>query len=298
MIGRHAEAFLEMMTAERAAALNTQDAYRRDLDAFAGFLAGRGKAGHQADGNDLRAFLGHMARQGLAARTAARRLSCLRQFHKFLFAEGIRADDPTQTLDSPRLGRPLPKYLDEGAVGALLAAAGRRDDVAGRRTTALVELLYAAGLRVSELVSLPYAALARGQTMLVVRGKGSKERMVPLGRPAGAAVAAWLEVRQPAASRWLFPGDRRGVRHLTRNAVFKLLRRLAAAAGIPPSTLSPHVLRHSFASHLLAGGADLRSVQQMLGHADIATTQIYTHIQDERLKALVTRHHPLAFVGP
>ncbi|HIJ63307.1 MAG TPA: site-specific tyrosine recombinase XerD [Rhodospirillaceae bacterium] len=294
MIGRHAEAFLEMMTAERGAAVNTRDAYRRDLEAFDQFLVGRGRAVHQADDADLRGFLGLMARQGLAPRTAARRLSCLRQFHKFLFAEGVRDDDPSLAVDSPRLGRVLPKYLDRGGVDDLLAAAGERPGVAGRRARALVELLYATGLRVSELVCLPYAAVARDQQMLVVRGKGSKERMVPLGLPARRAVAEWLELRQPKASRWLFPGDRRGARPLTRDGVFKLLRRLAAEAGLTPSRLSPHVLRHSFASHLLAGGADLRSVQQMLGHADIATTQIYTHIQDDRLTSLVMLHHPLA----
>ncbi len=291
--GRHVEAFLEMMAAERGAAANTLDAYRRDLADFAGFLAGRGRTADQADLVSLRDYIGRMTAQGLAARTAARRLSTLRQFHQFLFAEGRRADDPTQALDAPRLGRPLPKYLSEAEVGALIAAARARPGVAGRRLAALIELLYATGLRVSELVGLPLSAVARQQPVLIVRGKGAKERMVPLGEPARQAVADWLAVRQPKTGKWLFPGGGSSG-HLSRSGFARMLDGLAVAAGLMPSRVSPHVLRHSFASHLLAGGADLRSVQQMLGHADIATTQIYTHILDDRLKALVADHHPLA----
>jgi integrase/recombinase XerD len=296
MTDRHIETFLEMMAAERGAAALTLDAYRRDLEDFSAFLAGHGRAPHQADVPLLRDHLAVLRQRGLAARSAARHLSTLRQFHRFLFAEGVRADDPTLTLDTPRLGRPLPKYLSEDEAERLIAAAGRRRGVAGVRATALVELLYAAGLRVSELVALPASALARDRPMLIVRGKGAKERMVPLGEPARQAAAAWLAVRQPKASRWLFPGNGGGG-HLTRTGFARLLTQLAVSAGIPPSRVSPHVLRHSFASHLLGHGADLRSVQQMLGHADIATTQIYTHVLDERLKSLVNQHHPLSTKG-
>ena len=290
---RHVEAFLEMMAAERGAAANTLDAYGRDLAEFSAFQAARGRSVLLADGHGLRDFIGDMAARGLGPRTAARRLSSLRQFYRFLLAEGVRAEDPTLSLDSPRLGRTLPKYLSEGEVLALIAAARRLPGAAGLRAAALLELLYATGLRVSELVALPAAAVARGRATLLVRGKGGRERLIPLGEPARRAIAAWLEVRRPHAGRWLFPGGRDGS-PLSRSGFARQLARLAAAAGVPPSRVSPHVLRHSFASHLLAGGADLRSVQQMLGHADIATTQIYTHVLEDRLKALVNTHHPLA----
>jgi integrase/recombinase XerD len=283
------EAFLEMMAAERAASPHTLDAYRRDLLDFEEFL---GVAPDKASREDLRHYLGDLASRRFAPRTQARRLSALRQFFHFLALEGMRPDDPSAGIDSPRLGRPLPKLMSEGAVGQLLEAAKKAKGVAGRRAEALVELLYASGLRVSELVSLPVFAVARGQTSVMVRGKGGKERLVPLGIPARNAVDAWLLLRRPKASRWLFPGAGGG--HLTREAVALLLKRLAAAAGLPPSTLSPHVLRHSFASHMLAGGADLRSLQQMLGHADISSTQIYTHVLEDRLSALVSAAHPLA----
>lgn len=287
----HVEAFLEMMAAERGASKHTLDAYYRDLDDFAQFL---GTAIEQADTDSLRGFLSSMADRGLAPRTAARRLSALRQFFHFLMADGRRRDDPTHGLDSPRLGRPLPKYLGESAIDKLLAAARKVEGARGRRDEAILELLYATGMRVSELCALPVAAVARGQTTLIVRGKGNKERMIPLGEPACRAIGAWLELRQPKSSRWLFPALRKPNQPIARDAVALMLKKLAADAGVPPSTLSPHVLRHSFASHLLAGGADLRSVQQMLGHADIATTEIYTHVQEERLSALVKSAHPLA----
>jgi integrase/recombinase XerD len=286
-----------MMAAERGASPHTLDAYFRDLDDFAGFALSRGQAIEAADGETLRDFLSDMADRGLAPRTAARRLSALRQFFHFLMADGRRPDDPTHGLDSPRLGRPLPKYLGEPAVEKLLAAAHGEDGVLARRTEAILELLYATGLRVSELCGLPAAIFARGRDSLVVRGKGNKERMVPLGLPALRAVEAWLEVREPKSSRWLFPAGK-GAKPISRHVVAGLLKKLAAQAGVPPSSLSPHVLRHSFASHLLAGGADLRSVQQMLGHADIATTEIYTHVQEERLSALVKSSHPLAGKPP
>ncbi|MGE5505982.1 MAG: site-specific tyrosine recombinase XerD [Actinomycetota bacterium] len=291
-MARHVDSFLEMMAAERAAAGNTLDAYRRDLDDLAGFLARRGQGLDRAGPDDLRAYLSHQADIGMATRTQARRLSCLRQFYKFLYAEKLRPDDPSATLDSPRLGRPLPKLLYQGEVEDLLAAAR-----SSAMATALLEVLYATGLRVSELVSLPVSAVARDPSVLVVRGKGSKERMVPLTDAAREALKAWLAER-PAkpASRWLFPSHGKSG-HLTRTGFAKMLARLAGEAGLDLDKVSPHVLRHSFATHLLAGGADLRSVQQMLGHADIATTEIYTHVLDEARTELVNRAHPLAGLG-
>jgi integrase/recombinase XerD len=291
----HVETFLEMMAAERGAARHTLDAYRRDLENLAAFLKSDVA---QADAASLRRYLDHMKKADLAPRTAARRLSCLRQFYKFLFAEGQRRDDPTASLDSPRLGRPLPKYLTEAEVEHLLQAARGLEGIAGLRAAALLELLYATGLRVSELVSLPLAAV-RGKQAMIVRGKGNKERMIPIGENARSAIATYLDVREafippPAkSSPRLFPGPGRAG-HLTRAGFSGLLKNIAVAAGVSPSKVSPHVLRHSFATHLLAHGADLRSLQQMLGHADISTTQIYTHVLDERLKKLVQGSHPLA----
>jgi integrase/recombinase XerD len=298
----YAGAFLEMLAAERGAAANTLAAYRRDLDDLGSFLAKRGKEAWKAEAKDIKEYLGRLRQAGMAPRTQARRLSCLRQFYRFLFAENIRPDDPTLTLDSPKAGRPLPKYLSEAEVGALLEAARRVEGAKGVRLVALLEVLYASGLRVSELVGLPFAAAARDQAQLLVRGKGSKERLVPLGEPARRALDDWRRLRAEILgqrgpglrdSKWLFP-DESGTGHLGRAAFAHELKALAALAGVLPSKVSPHVLRHSFASHLLAHGADLRSVQQMLGHADIATTQIYTHILEDRLKNLVAQHHPLA----
>ena len=297
-MSRHVESFLEMLAAERGAAANTLDAYRRDLEELGEFLTRRGAGVFTADTASIRAWMADQASSGLAARTQARRLSCIRQFYLFLFAEGLRPDDPTTNVDSPRLGRPLPKYLSEAEVGALLNAARALEAEDGILMTALMETLYATGLRVSELVSLPAAAVARDPSVLIVRGKGDKERMVPLSDPARAALSAWRSVRdaaQPKArpSRWLFPSHGASG-HLSRSGFARMLGRIAAAAGLDPARVSPHVLRHSFASHLLAGGADLRSVQQMLGHADIATTEIYTYILDEQRIRLVRQHHPLA----
>ena len=286
-----------MLSAERGAAPLTIAAYQNDLGDFAAFLAASGIAPEAASGADLRRYMTRLARAGMAPRTTARRLSALRQFHKFLVAEGIRSDDPTAAIDGPRLGRPLPKILVADEMKALLDAARERDGIEGARLVCLVELLYATGMRVSELVALPLARF-RDERVLTVRGKGGKERLVPLSAPARQALVAYLAVRgrflrAGESSRFLFP-SRGAEGHLTRRRCGQLLKELALAAGIDPARVSPHVLRHAFASHLLHGGADLRSVQQMLGHADIATTQVYTHVLGERLKSLVETHHPLA----
>jgi integrase/recombinase XerD len=287
-----------MLVAERGASANTIAAYSRDLADFCRFLEPRGIAVEAAGTLDLRDYLAGLERAGLSARTAARRLSALRQFHRFLVAEGIRPDDPSSVVDSPRRGRPLPKLLSENEVDDLLAAARRRRGPGGVRLVALLEVLYATGLRVSELVSLPFAAVARDSEVLVVRGKGGKERMVPLSEPARAALVdygAWRDRFLPDGkpSPWLFPSRGRPG-HLTRRRLGQLLKELAVETGIDPARVSPHVLRHAFATHLLNRGADLRSVQQMLGHADIATTQIYTHVLKDRLVGVVRDHHPLA----
>ena len=288
-----------MLMAERNAARNTREAYQRDLADLAAFLLRRKKAMREADTESLRAYLGSLAGSGMAPRSQARKLSAMRQFYKFLAAEGERPDDPTATLDSPRLGRPLPKLLDENEVTALIEAARALPAGAERsRIVLLLELLYGAGLRVSELVGLPLAAVLRQAKVLVLRGKGGKERMVPLGEPVRAALADYLAEREfflvkGRQSPWLFAS--RGTKgHLTRQRLAQLLKSLAPAAGIDPARLSPHVLRHAFATHLLDHGADLRSVQKMLGHADIATTQIYTHVAGDRLTRLVESHHPLS----
>jgi integrase/recombinase XerD len=296
---RHVEAFLEMLAAERGLSPNTQAAYERDLEEFGSFLLARRRALTAAESEDIRAFLSAMARRGVSAATAARRLSALRQFHRFLLAEGLRGDDPTMAIDSPKRGRPLPKIVSEAEVGAMLDVVHAGEGPRALRLAAMVELLYATGLRVSELVGLPLAAVARGRPTITVRGKGGRERMVPLTAPARTAIDAWIAVRHvflapDATSPWLFPSRAARGGHLTRERFATLLKALAAEAGIEPARVSPHVLRHAFASHLLAHDADLRSVQQMLGHADISTTQIYTHVLDERLKSLVRNHHPLA----
>jgi integrase/recombinase XerD len=295
------DAFLEMLAAERGAARLTIAAYRNDLLDLAGFLARRGQALETADAAALHAYLADAGSQQLAPRTLARRLSAIRQLYRFLLGEGARKDDPTAQLDAPRLGRPLPKTLAEGEVERLIAAAGAWPGEEGARLRCLLEILYAAGLRVSELVSLPLAAAQRDPRFLLVRGKAGKERLVPLSQPARQALADYLQCRAAflpqssgsKVSRWLFP-SRGAAGHLTRQRCAQLLKELALAAGLDPAKLSPHVLRHAFASHLLDHGADLRSVQQMLGHADIATTQIYTHVQSDRLRRLVETAHPLA----
>jgi len=281
-----------MMLAERGASANTIAAYERDLRDAGGFLAHRQIALDEAQADDLRAYLAALKRRGASATTSARRLSCLRQFFRYLYAEGARGDDPTSVIDSPRSGHTVPKILSEAEVDELMAAARTGDTPAALRRRALIELLYATGLRVSELISLPASAAAGDEAFLVVRGKGDKERLVPIGEAARDAVAAWRAVR-PAGSPWLFPSRAKGG-HMTRQNVGLMLKDLARDAGLDPARLSPHVLRHAFASHLLAHGADLRSVQKLLGHADISTTQIYTHVLEERLKQAVQEHHPLA----
>jgi integrase/recombinase XerD len=292
------EAFLEMLVAERGAARNTIDSYRRDLADAEGFLARRDRGIEAATTDDLRDYLAALNAGGASASTAARRLSALRQFFRFLYSEGARGDDPTSTIESPRRGRPLPKLLTEDEVSLLLARARAKHGPEGLRLTALLETLYATGMRVSELVSLPLSAVARDPRYILVRGKGGKERLVPLSEPAREALNGYKSVRgqfcrNGVESPYLFP-SRGGSGYLTRHRFAQLLKQLSIEAGITPSKVSPHVLRHAFATHLLNRGADLRSVQQMLGHADIATTQIYTHVLEERLKSLVETHHPLA----
>jgi integrase/recombinase XerD len=293
---KHLEAFLEMLAAERGAAPLTLVAYRNDLSDLALFLVPRGLSLEAADSAALHAYLSSAT--GLAPRTLARRISALRQFYKFLLVDGIRHDDPAADLETPGLGRPLPKILSEKEVAGLIAAALAEAEGEGDRLVCLIELLYATGLRISELVTLPFAAAQRDPRFLVITGKGGKERVVPLSEPSRAALSAYLSCRDrfligSRPSRWLFPSRSRAG-HLTRQRAGQLLKELAVKSGLDPNRLSPHVLRHAFASHLLDHGADLRSVQQMLGHADIATTQIYTHVLSDRLRKLVETAHPLA----
>jgi integrase/recombinase XerD len=297
-VSKHLEAFLEMLAAERGAAPLTLAAYQNDLSSLAGFLAPGGVALEAADRERLHAYLASPDTARLSPRTLARRISAMRQFYKFLLLEGVRQDDPTAELDMPRLGRPLPKILSEREIKSLIEAARSWPGEEGIRLGCVLELLYATGLRVSELVTLPLAAARRDPRFLVISGKGGKERVVPLGEPGRAALRKYLECREDflldtRPSRWLFPSRGRAG-HLTRQRTGQLLKELAVKAGLDPDRLSPHVLRHAFASHLLDHGADLRSVQQMLGHADIATTQIYTHVETGRLRTLMETAHPLA----
>jgi integrase/recombinase XerD len=288
---RHIEAFGEMLAAVRGAARNTLLAYGRDLDDFSAFAAARGERPAGASAATLHAYMEGLASEGLSPRSAARRLSCLRQFFLFLLREGVREDDPTTLLEAPRLPRRLPKFLSESEVDALLAAAAGLPGRHAVLSSAAFELLYSTGLRVSELLALPRTALTGRAELLHIRGKGGKERIVPLSR--AARIAALALIAESPASTHLFPG-RNPAKTLTRQGFDIIVRETAIAAGIDPARLSPHVLRHSFASHMLARGADLRSLQMLLGHADIATTQIYTHVLHERLAALVNEHHPLS----
>jgi integrase/recombinase XerD len=297
----HLEAFLEMMSAERGAAAHTLDAYRRDLSDFAGHVGKRGRNLGTASTEDVCTHIASLSEAGMKPSTQARRLSALRQFHRFLQDEGVREDDPAAAIEAPKRTRPLPKVIGEQHMKKLIDAVSALTGPEGARLACIVELLYASGLRISELVTLPLAATTGERRMLLVRGKGGKERLVPLGEPARVALRAYLAERlvflpengKERAERFLFP-SRGSEGHLTRRRVGQLLKDLALRAGLDPAKLSPHVLRHAFASHLVAHGADLRSVQQLLGHADISTTQIYTHVQEERLRTLVAEKHPLA----
>jgi len=285
-----------MMLAERNAAGNTRAAYRRDLEDAERFLAARELGLDQASEDEVRAYIVSLRRA--APRTQARRLSALRQYFRFLCSENLRLEDPTRNIDAPRLGRVLPKYLSEKEVFALINSIRLVPGAEGARLRALLELLYAAGLRVSELVGLPMGAVLFDRGLVQVKGKGGKERMVPLGDPAVAAVAAWLPLRKESLGKrpspFLFPSLRSKTGHVTRQRFFQILKEIGLQAGLAPERLSPHVLRHAFATHLIEHGADLRSVQMMLGHADIATTQIYTHVASDRLMKTVLEHHPLA----
>jgi integrase/recombinase XerD len=297
--------FLDMLAAERGAGANTLDAYRRDLSDYAAHLAEAGGAIASASTDDIRDYLSVLASRGFAAASVARKLSAIRQLHRCLYGEGKRADDPAAVLEGPKRGRTVPKILSVKEVDALLAQtratisdADRPHDerLRAARLSALREVLYATGLRVSELVALPASAARRDQRLLIVRGKGNKERLVPLNDSAKKAMAEYLALRKEAGaaeSKWLFPSFGESG-HLTRQHFARELKALAAAAGIKAARVSPHVLRHAFASHLLQNGADLRVVQTLLGHADISTTQIYTHVLEERLKSLVRDLHPLA----
>jgi integrase/recombinase XerD len=305
---RWLERFLEAIGAERDAARNTLLAYGRDLSDYGAFLARRGRDYATATRADIEGYLGFLAADGLSRATLARRLSAIRQLHRFAFLEGWRADDPAALVRGQKRQRRLPPALGEDEVDRLLAAARShgRSEEARLRDTCLMELLYATGLRVSELVSLPVAAVRGDPRMILVRGKGGRERMVPLSEPARDALAAWLDRRDAGEAGWperrspsphLFPArGRQG--HLTRERFFAIVKELAVAAGLDPAGISPHTLRHAFATHLLARGADLRVIQTLLGHASIATTEIYTHVLDARLRELVLEKHPLGARSP
>jgi integrase/recombinase XerD len=297
------DAFLEMMAVERAAARNTLKAYETDLNDAAGFLAKRGMDLAGATAETIEAYFADLSARGLSAATASRRRAAVRQFYRFVLEEGWRTDDPSRRVDAPKRGRPLPKLLGRDEVERLIAAAlDARDgsgSAEGLRLACMIELIYASGLRVSELVGLPLSAVARDPAFIIVKGKGGKERLAPLNGAARTAVKAYLTVR-PAflpkgdkANPWLFP-SRGAAGRLTARRFAQLLDHAAIRAGLDPAKVSPHVLRHAFATHLLEGGADLRAVQTLLGHADISTTQIYTHVATDRLSAVVNAKHPLA----
>ncbi|MBL4875053.1 MAG: site-specific tyrosine recombinase XerD [Cohaesibacteraceae bacterium] len=300
------ETFLEMQSAERAAADNTLESYRYDLEDFCSFITGSSDGLAQIGADQIRKYLSMLHAQGFASSTAARRLSALKQFFKFLYQERIRPDDPTTSIDAPRRTKPLPNILTVQEVDRLIEAAkfnasmdgpteGRR--LRAMRLYALLEVLYATGMRVSELVSLPGSAATTDSRYLMVMGKGRKERIVPLNAASRQAMQDYLlernNIKGEYKGPWLFPSSGK-TGHLTRQAFARDLKSLAAHTGIGASRVSPHVLRHAFASHMLQNGADLRMVQQLLGHTDISTTQIYTHVLDERLKSLVSERHPLA----
>ncbi|HAU74888.1 MAG TPA: site-specific tyrosine recombinase XerD [Agrobacterium sp.] len=310
------ESFLEMMSAERGAAANTLASYERDLTDLREFLGSRGQSLTEAATSDLSAYLTHLSAQGFAATSQARRLSSMRQFYRFLYSEGLRSDDPTGIIDAPKKGVALPKTMSVADVNRLLGLAAQEAATEGPgqlariRMHLLLELLYATGMRVSELVSLPVKVLRQEGRFLMIRGKGNKDRMVLLSRTAIEAMEKYEAARKALASEkgkaakkaeatdspWLFPSNSKEG-YLPRQVFARDLKDIAIRAGLPPSAVSPHVLRHAFASHLLQNGADLRAVQELLGHSDISTTQIYTHVLEERLQELVQTHHPLAKQG-
>lgn len=299
------DAFLEAQAAELGAARNTRLAYGRDLADFARWVESRGGAVQDADRDMIEAYLVHCDAAGLAASTRARRLSSIRQLYRFLYEEGLRKDNPALRIRGPALGRRLPKTLDVHEVERLLEAArtAGRTEADRARNTSLVEILYATGMRVTELVSLPVASVRGDPEAILVLGKGGRERMVPLSDKARGAIMVWLEHRDAAEerrraagtppSRFLYPSKSREG-HLTRIRFYTLIKEIAVAGGVDPSKVTPHTLRHAFATHLLANGADLRAIQALLGHADVSTTEIYTHVIEERLKSLVLERHPLA----
>lgn len=298
-MNRLIDSFLSVIVAERGATLRTVAAYGHDLEDLDHFLTAHRRKLEKADCAVLTDYMHSVVRGGLSPRTQARRLSAMREFYRFLYSEGIRDDNPTDLLDSPKIGKALPKYLSEEEVTALLNAAQEKDV----RLKTMLEILYASGMRVSELVSLPMSAVLHDSTMIMVTGKGNKQRMVPLNEPAKLAIEDWLNehrdktLRRGQKSKWLFPSQKARQGYMTRDAFFKSLKNLAVLVGIDPERVSPHVFRHSFASHLIAHDADLRSVQKMLGHSDIATTEIYTHVLPDRLKNLVETKHPLAHLN-
>ncbi len=287
------ESFLDMMSAERGASTNTIAAYRRDLLDFAGRADMK-----RASRDDVRKYLAGLTKAAIAASSQARKLSALRQFFGFLYTEGIRKDDPTSAIEAPKRARPLPKIITRDDIDALIGAAREHEGPEGIRLLCIVEMLYAAGLRVSELAGLPLASARSKDGFIIVRGKGRKERLAPINPSARDAIQAYMDVRdgflpKGAQSKFLFP-SRSTEGYLTRRRIHQMLKELALKAKLDPEKLSPHVLRHAFATHLVEGGADLRSVQTLLGHADIATTQIYTHVASDRLTSVVEAAHPLS----
>ncbi len=311
-LSKYVDSFLDMLTTERGAALNTRHAYWRDLADVSLYIRdSRKKEIENANAEDLKAYLADLAgkihvkgqnKNQIAVRTVARRLSALRQFYRYLVSENVRQDDPTSAIESPQQPRTLPKTRSEGEVDALIKSAGEQGGAESVRLVCLLEMLYATGLRVSELVGLPLSAISEGNQFIMVEGKGGRERMVPLSDSAQKALSRYMEIRNQFVSveesagrqsQWLFPSRTSDSGHLTRQRFAQLLKDLARSAKIDEERVSPHILRHAFATHLLSNGADLRAVQKMLGHADIATTQIYTHILGKKLKKTVEEKHPL-----
>jgi integrase/recombinase XerD len=296
------DAFLEMMAVERASARNTLTAYGKDLEDARGFLGRTSEDLDTAPAESIEAYFQDLGARGLSPATAARRRSAVRQFYRFVLGEGWREDDPSRRVVAPKAGRPLPKVLSRGEVDALIAAAAKKDGGQGLRLSCMIELLYASGLRISELLALPLNAVARDPTFVIVKGKGGKERLAPMNGAARTAVTTYLEVRPQFLpkgqkdSPWLFP-SRSASGRLTARRVSQLLEDAAIMAGIDRQKVSPHVLRHAFATHLLEGGADLRVIQTLLGHADIGTTQIYTHVAGDHLVQVVKSKHPLGRKG-